>query len=342
VRKQAAAVLLSLTALLLAAAPASALPPVLGAELEFQVGRECAANGGVPNTTLVPREANPLNVRWIAVPHDGVLTRWQLRFQPPAGEEGARYPETLKVMRAVEGSESPEQEVAAESAQETVVSGRNTFSARIPVEAGEVFGLYGGPTTPTLFCEMPGEEEEQTAYGATQGNLTVGTRSIFNSGPTGSQVPVLATVEADLDGDGFGDVSQDRCPASAATHGPCPTLHARWQVKRKAIVVWVSAAKPTTVTVYGEARWHFKPKRKPGHTLPKGTPLIVGLDGGGTKTVQRRPATAFRLKLGRTVLRRLNRLTTGESVQARVTLVTAAGGGRAHHQLLRFRLHGRR
>ncbi len=339
-KRRLPATALGLLILLLAAAPASATLPG-STEVEFQVGRGCTANGGIPDTTLVPREVDPFNVRWAAVPHAGVLTRWQVRSRPPAGEEGARYPETLKVLHGVEGSDPREQEVVAESAQETVVPGLNTFPARIPVAAGDIFGLYGGPTTPTLVCEMAGEEEEQTAFGATHGNLTVGARSIFDDGPVGSQVPVLATVEADIDGDGHGDVTQDACPASAATHGPCPTLRARWKVRRRAIVVRVSAAKPIAVTVYGEARWHFKPKPKPKPALPKGTPLIVGLDGGGTKAVGR-SGTAFRLKLGRTVLRRLNRLTPRESVQARISLVIAGPGGHPGGRLLRFRLHGRR
>jgi hypothetical protein len=334
-RAWGAAVAVGLGLSLASAAPASALPTTT--EMEFKVGRECTANNGIPNVTLIPREANPRNVERVTVPLDGVLTRWKVRSAPPEGS--GSYPETLKVMKPIEGEELPEVQVVAESAQETVVPGVNTFKTRIPVKAGEFFGLWGGTTTPTLYCEWAGEEE-RTAYSDTQGNLAVGAHSIFSTGPAETQVPILATVEADVDGDGYGDVSQDACPASAATHGPCPTLQARWKVRQRAIVVWVSAARPTRVTVYGEARWHFKPKPKPKPTLPKGTPLIVGLDGGGTKTV--RGATAFRLKLGRTVLRRLNRLTTRESVQARITLVTAAAAGREHRQLLRFRLHGRR
>jgi hypothetical protein len=32
------------------------------------------------------------------------------------------------------------------------------------------------------------------------------------------------TIEADADGDGFGDDTQDGCPTNATTHGPCPTI----------------------------------------------------------------------------------------------------------------------
>lgn len=37
------------------------------------------------------------------------------------------------------------------------------------------------------------------------------------------ELQVQATIEPDADNDGFGDETQDQCPAQAATHGPCDT-----------------------------------------------------------------------------------------------------------------------
>lgn len=36
-------------------------------------------------------------------------------------------------------------------------------------------------------------------------------------------VNVSAVLEADTDGDGFGDETQDQCPTDPSTQGPCPT-----------------------------------------------------------------------------------------------------------------------
>ena len=41
------------------------------------------------------------------------------------------------------------------------------------------------------------------------------------------------TIEADADGDGFGDETQDQCPAAASTQGPCPGLGHKQKCKKR-------------------------------------------------------------------------------------------------------------
>lgn len=324
-KKPLPAAALALLAFLLAAAPAAAQ------EIEFKIGSECAANNGVPNLTLIPREGG-VNVQRLAVPLDGVLTKWQVRFAPPEGS--GSYPETLKVMKAVEGLEMPEAQVVAESAQETVAPGLNTFKTRIPVKENEFFGLWGGATTPTLFCQMAGAGERM-AYSGTQGDLAIGARSIFRNGEAESQVPILATVESDVDGDGFGDASQDKCPQSARYHGPCPrvTSVATARAGKQAATVEVHVSSAAEVMVAGQVSWRV---RQPGGKV---TGLTVGL-GSGAKTLAAAGTARFRLPYGKAVSRRLGRISPSQALTARLTVTVTDLAGRVRTRVLHLRLPG--
>lgn len=324
-KRTLSAALLALAASLIAIAPGAAAQ-----EMEFKIGSECAANNGVPDFTLIPREINQGNVERITVPLDGVLTQWKVHFAPLEGT--GSYPETLKVMKGVEGYEGPEVQVVAESAPEAVVPGVNTFKARIPVKAGEFFGIWGGTATPTLYCERAGEGE-RTSYSATQGDLAVGTRSIFNEGPAETQVPILATVEADVDGDGYGDVSQDKCPESARYHGPCPQVSfaATARGASRSVLVKLRLSSEATVGVYGAVRW-----QRPSD----GRHMSAGL-GGGTPQKLQPGVHRFSLALPNEVVKTLSRLKPAHSLPVRITIRVTDLAGRVKKQVLRLRIPGR-
>ena len=326
-RKPLSATALVLLACLLAAAPAAAN----ATEMEFKVGSECTANDGVPNATLAPREGG-VNVQRLAVPLEGVLTQWQVRFAPPEGS--GSYPETLKVLRLPRIETYGELQVVAESARETVVPGPNTFKTRIPVKAGDVFGLWGGATTPTLFCSMAGEGERMALN--TSGELEVGTVAAFQNGPVETQVPILATVEADVDGDGYGDVTQDRCPASALYHGPCPrvSFHAAAHAADRAALVQVSASSAAEIMVAGQVSWRV---RQPGGKV---TGLTAGL-GAGAKTLAGQGTARFRLPYGKPISRRLGRISPSQSLKARLTVTVTDLAGRVKTRVLHLRIPGR-
>jgi hypothetical protein len=99
-----------------------------------------------------------------------------------------------------------------------VPSQLNTVPVRIPVQAGEVLALRTVSGQPR--CEAPGGTVDQNILGGLDDTATAW-------GPlTSSHVDVFvnisAVVEPDVDGDGYGDSSQDGCPALAAVHDPCP------------------------------------------------------------------------------------------------------------------------
>jgi hypothetical protein len=95
----------------------------------------------------------------------------------------------------------------------------NTFPVRIPVQAGEILTLRTVDDN-AIRCIAPGSTIDQTTAApvsdaaTTFGPPTVSTLHSF--------VNISAVVEPDVDGDGYGDASQDGCPTLAAVHDPCP------------------------------------------------------------------------------------------------------------------------
>jgi hypothetical protein len=96
--------------------------------------------------------------------------------------------------------------------------GLNTYPIRIPVSGGERIGLY----TPTgsIACAYSTLFPDDVVLTGAVGGPSVGASPLYNQ-VTGRRTNVAAVVEADADGDKFGDDSQDSCPVDAAIQVPC-------------------------------------------------------------------------------------------------------------------------
>jgi len=138
-----------------------------------------------------------------AAPSNGVITSW--RFEATGGPPQIKF----KAFRPTGGGHF---KVLAESAATVpAASTSTTYPIRIPVRAGDVIGLSI----------------------LTAGNCaTLGGSQMFVAGDSapGSDLPyeatphtleVAATVEPDADSDGYGDETQDQCPAQVGTAGAC-------------------------------------------------------------------------------------------------------------------------
>jgi hypothetical protein len=226
----------------------------------------------------------------------GVIVGWTVRVEPGLG----RFAQQLGVFRPLGNGEYTK---VAESAIETFgeTEELTQYPARIPVQRGDVLGLWGPERT--LYC-----------YGgpAAQfgGAIAVGETRAFTM--DGRTAPVSAVVESDFDRDGYGDSSQDRCPSSALyqTDCPLPALNVgALSVGKHAI--WVKASNNTDASfeVVGEIRWRVP---------PSGRKVRAGLDSGPAKAVPGGQAAWLKVTLPKSVRNRLGQLPPRRGLRARI------------------------
>lgn len=114
--------------------------------------------------------------------------------------------------------------LVAQTPAATATAGEfNTYSTRLPVSARDMLGLtIDGPSTA---CDRTTGSASDTVGSctscATTGGLTGTTISSTNT-IAGVQLNVSAVLEPDVDGDGYGDETQDGCPGDPNIFaGPC-------------------------------------------------------------------------------------------------------------------------
>jgi hypothetical protein len=147
-----------------------------------------------------------------AAPSSGVITAWsfQASATPPS-------PIKLKVVRPVGGTLYTV--VGESSLASPVASQLNTFGeVRVPVQTGDLIG-YFVPISASGACGIAtGPAYEYSVPGSL--DPSPGTTTTFT--PDGNaQLDVSATLEPDLDADGFGDETQDQCPTDGSLQAAC-------------------------------------------------------------------------------------------------------------------------
>ena len=322
-RRILAVATMGITGLLLAA-------PGAGAATE--IGQPCIGNGIEANRTLLVFSGNGSPLLQPVTPEEPpqVITSWKVQAGPGLAPQQQR----LEVYRVL--NEAQDYRKEAESATETVREGVNVFPTRIPVDSYTGYlGLYGPGGA--LACKSTPRSVGGFFEGAAAGGETRNVKSAIELG-----VPLMATIEDDRDRDGYGDVTQDKCPTSATYQSECPplALHVKVQPAQRAIVVQVSVSTTASVEVFGQVGWNYKPKPGLKTAGDKPTRLIISLQGP-KRTVQPGRARSFRVPLPKAVLRRLGRLGPSESVRAKLTVAGINLAGRETHSHLRVPLRGR-
>lgn len=225
---------------LLAAQPAAAAT---------EVGNSCEGNSSAENFTLISAANETGNPLPAVIPSAGVITRWTFKVAPiPSG----LVTQDLKILRP---TSTPNQfQVVGESGQTPVSGGLNTFSTRISVKAGDRIALTGAiPSegkTLTIFCNTPNTGDR---VGIIAGSPANGTTATSIGEEPKIQLPVKAVIEPDVDGDGYGDETQDQCPQSAAVQVACPVvvLDAYPLAQKGAVRVLVATSTGAPVSVSG-------------------------------------------------------------------------------------------
>lgn len=95
----------------------------------------------------------------------------------------------------------------------------NTFATRIPVSAAQVLGLHTGGAM--MGCAGPGQPAG-SVIAINFFDLATQTAYTTVTDQAGWVLNLRAILEPDVDGDQYGDVSQDACPRSAQTQSACP------------------------------------------------------------------------------------------------------------------------
>ncbi|HEU4392607.1 MAG TPA: hypothetical protein VFR04_03100 [Solirubrobacterales bacterium] len=314
--------------LLLALIGASSAPAAV------EVGSDCESNAllvaGIEEIVFPLTTASPTTLP-TSIPVNGIATRWTVR----SGSTNTFY-QRLKVLRTATGDTV---QVVAEAPSQPVVKGSASFPIRIPVQAGDRFGLSGvGGGVIACVTGAAGD-----VVGATARNGQPGQSESF-ARLTGSQLALSVAVEPDADGDGYGDETQDGCPEAVAIQATCPrvTVVPKSTVKERAILVQVKVSSEASVQVFGQVSWKVRPRPAQGTmSRPRDHGLTVGLSAGGARTVLPSPDATFRLPLGRAVKRRLGRLDSSQALRARLTARITDLAGRVLEQQFRVRLPGR-
>lgn len=154
-----------------------------------------------------------------AASFNGVVVRWRV-LNGVAGSYRARV---LEFNPGGSGGMFRSYHVLHSSAAESVTapaqplfSKISTFQTRLPIATGDYVGLSIPGSGNPAFQESGGA--------ATYSETNDGGDGLTISGTTKNGTLLYdADIEPDADGDGYGDVSQDSCPAAAAVHeGLCP------------------------------------------------------------------------------------------------------------------------
>ena len=204
-------------------------------------------------------------------PVNGIVTSW--RFQAGTTTEETR----LKIGRqAPSGSGF---DMIAESDFVTPAPDQlNTFNVRIPIEAGDIIGLYQHRGD-TPAAGRTSSDEDQLSYLFSEDH-PVGTRKNYLN-LTNMRINLTAVIEADGDGDGYGDETQDLCPADATifSEGCNPNLLVEQTADRTTAGAYQRVTFSATATAFGPGTAHAVAL---SDTLPKNMALVTATTDTGS------------------------------------------------------------
>ena len=154
----------------------------------------------------------------------GIITTWSTAAKSTANATGVR----LMVMRAIEESPGYFSVVGVADPQTVPQGTTGTFPTRIAVQEGDRLGLAVTSTgSAPCYGTFAGGRVAIQPFTAEQfpPDPNAGYTTQYSFGivtVNGTAVNVAATLEADADGDGYGDETQDLCPTDAAVRTVCP------------------------------------------------------------------------------------------------------------------------
>ena len=158
-------------------------------------------------------------------PSDGVIVRWRIRTDGPGG------PFALQVARPAGGNSRLG--ISVSESTSVAAAGVSEFLTRLPVKQGDNIGIKWTSANTARFHGGAGVPGAAALYFTPA--LADGESRDANIVNSATEFFVNADLEADADGDGFGDETQDGCPTDATTQGPCDTVGPKLSLKNKRV-----------------------------------------------------------------------------------------------------------
>jgi hypothetical protein len=160
-----------------------------------------------------------------AVPADGVITSWSFH--------GSGLQSSLVTLRVYRPHTAMGPDTFSPVADGGPVQGlfgdqEFVFPARLPVRAGDIIGLRSQKLGVVFAGTCASFGGPGDTYRVLQGTAptAIGVSADYPE-TSGLKIDVAAQVEPDVDGDGYGDDTQDACPRLASTQAPCPVPNTR-------------------------------------------------------------------------------------------------------------------
>ena len=155
-------------------------------------------------------QRGPLPGRQITAPTDGVIVKWRIKT-------GSSEPQPVR-LRVVRGTGAASTGAGSSSPENVPATpGTYTFDTRLPIRAGDFIGIDCCAAGASYFSSRIGSSLDLWASPALADGET--------RAPAGTsadiELLVNADIEPDVDRDGFGDETQDRCPTDATKQAEC-------------------------------------------------------------------------------------------------------------------------
>jgi hypothetical protein len=195
---------LALLTVLAALAPASAARAATTVGSDLSKPASSTVCGAAVSCTYFTGDATTAVPATVA-PFDGVVVRWRVKSGSAA--TGAR----LRALRAAGGGKYVSTGLDDVHALQV---GTNTFAARLLVKAGDVIGMDDSSSAKVFASPVP------TAAYYFQPSIA-GTAAQTPQKQTSRELLLSADIEPDVDGDGYGDETQDLCPSDETRHTAC-------------------------------------------------------------------------------------------------------------------------
>jgi hypothetical protein len=149
-----------------------------------------------------------------AVPASGVLTSWDVQGPPTPHDD----PIDFKVFRPT-GPAHTYQAIAQSGLQTISGPGLHSFPFRLSVQTGDVIGFYSDSNSGWCGDFVRGAQHDFFS----NVDVPLGQTTAFTLEPVSDfRADVAATIEPDRDSDGFGDITQDKCPTDPSRQSACP------------------------------------------------------------------------------------------------------------------------